>query len=51
MPRTARALLGGYGYHVPNRGNAPAEVFHDDQDYAAFVRLLAERAARPAVWQ
>ncbi|HUY90570.1 MAG TPA: transposase [Pirellulales bacterium] len=28
-------------YHVINRGNARAAVFHDDGDYGAFVDLLA----------
>ena len=46
MPRTARSLLGGYCYHVLNRGNARAAVFHDDEDYAAFVRLLRRACAR-----
>jgi REP element-mobilizing transposase RayT len=27
MPRTARAVVGGYFYHVINRGNGRAEVF------------------------
>jgi putative transposase len=27
-------------YHVLNRGNARAEVFHKEDDYAAFLRLL-----------
>jgi putative transposase len=27
-------------YHVLNRGNARAEVFHKQEDYAAFVRLF-----------
>ena len=41
MPRTARASVGGICYHVLNRGNGRAEVFHKDGDYAAFVDLLA----------
>jgi putative transposase len=40
MPRTARAAVGGMCYHVLNRGNARAEVFHKKDDYAAFLRLL-----------
>ena len=42
MPRTARAASGGVCYHVLNRGNGRAEVFHKDEDYAAFVKLLVE---------
>ena len=29
-------------YHVLNRGNARAEVFHKDGDYDAFVRIIGE---------
>jgi len=46
MPRTARASRGGYCYHVINRGNGRAEVFHKDADYQAFVRLIGEACAR-----
>ena len=40
MPRSARASAGGYCYHVINRGNARAEVFHKDEDLVAFVRIM-----------
>ena len=46
MPRTARASVGGVCYHVINRGNARAEVFHQDADYATFVKLLATACER-----
>src|SRR5882724_175324 len=46
MPRTARAAVGGVCYHVLNRGNNRAEVFHCAADYARFVALLAEAQAR-----
>jgi putative transposase len=46
MPRTARATPGGLCYHVLNRGNRRAEVFHTEADYDGFVRLLAQAAAR-----
>lgn len=42
MARMARASVGGVCYHVLNRGNARAEVFHKDGDYAAFVQLLID---------
>ena len=42
MPRTRRALRGGYCYHVINRGNQRREVFHQPSDYAAFLALMAE---------
>ncbi len=44
--RTARASMGGICYHVINRGNGQAEVFHKQEDYAAFVRLMQEGQAR-----
>lgn len=46
MPRTARASVGGLCYHVINRGNARADVFHKSHDYAAFQNLLREASAR-----
>jgi len=46
MPRTARAIVGGYCYHVINRGNNHARVFHDYADYAAFVALVIETQRR-----
>jgi putative transposase len=46
MPRTARASIGGMCYHVLNRGNARAEVFHKETDYRAFVEMMAEAHAR-----
>jgi len=46
MPRTARAAVGGMCYHVLNRGNARAEVFHKQGDYAAFLKLLCEAGQR-----
>ena len=46
MPRTARASVGGVCYHVLNRGNGRAEVFHKDGDYAAFLDLIAEANER-----
>jgi len=46
MPRSARASAGGYCYHVINRGNARAEVFHKPEDYAAFLRVVAEAGLR-----
>lgn len=42
MPRGARDALGGYCYHVLNRGNGRRTVFHKDGDFAAFVKLLRE---------
>ena len=49
MPRTARASRGGYVYHVLNRGNARGDVFHKDDDFAAFVELMARANERLAM--
>ena len=46
MPRTARASKGNWVYHVLNRGNGRAEVFHNNDDYAAFIQLLPEACER-----
>jgi putative transposase len=46
MPRTARASVGGFCYHVINRGNAQAEVFRKDDDYEAFVTLIDAACTR-----
>lgn len=46
MPRTSRASVGGYCYHVLNRRNARAEVFHKPADYAAFLAALGEASVR-----
>jgi putative transposase len=46
MARTARASAGGVYYHVINRGNARNTVFHQEDDYRAFVQLLADAKRR-----
>src|SRR5687768_3806955 len=46
MPRTARASQANVCYHVVNRGNRRAEVFHHDGDYGAFVRVIRQACAR-----
>jgi len=46
MPRVARRIVGGACYHVINRGNNRARVFHDDSDYFAFVRTIHHACAR-----
>ena len=46
MPRTARASAADYCYHVLNRGNGRAEVFHKPEDYYAFAEAIAQASAR-----
>jgi putative transposase len=42
MGRPLRASVGGYLYHALNRGNGRGTIFHKDEDYAAFERVLCE---------
>jgi len=46
MPRTARASAVNVSYHVLNRGNNQAYVFHQDGDFQALVDLLSEAKLR-----
>ncbi len=46
MPRTARASKGGFCYHLINRGNARATVFHDSRDYESFLELMIKACGR-----
>lgn len=41
-------MRAGVTYHVLNRGNARATVFHDATDYQAFLALAVESARRTA---
>lgn len=42
MARAPRADEGGGLYHALNRGNSRSEIFHKEEDYLAFERILAE---------
>lgn len=46
MPRTARASQANWCYHVLNRGNGKAEVFHKPADYEAFFALFKPACER-----
>lgn len=46
MPRRARSIQGGLVYHVLNRANARATLFHTQDDYAAFERVLDQAYKR-----
>ncbi len=46
MPRIPRGLVGGFVYHILNRGNGGQRVFHKDKDYEAFVSLITEAKER-----
>jgi putative transposase len=47
MPRTARSIHAGVCYHLINRGNNRATLFHHPAEYAAFVGLM--RAAQERI--
>jgi putative transposase len=38
--------VGGHCYHLINRGNNRARVFHESADYAAFISLIREASDR-----
>jgi len=42
MPRIARVSVGNMLYHVINRSNARAQIFHNDDDYKHFEKLLLD---------
>jgi putative transposase len=46
MPRTARAIVADYCYHVINRGNRKATLFHERADYEQFLALIARAQQR-----
>jgi putative transposase len=49
MPRISRGQQAGFVYHVINRGNGRATIFHKTQDYQAFLSILALAKARHPV--
>jgi putative transposase len=49
VPRVPRSLQSGLVYHLINRGNGQARVFHKPQDYEAFLDLLAAAKQRQPV--
>lgn len=46
MARTARSIQAGLVYHVLNRANGRMWLFHKDEDFAAFQKVLAEGLER-----
>jgi putative transposase len=49
MPRPLRQIAKNQCYHVINRGNNQARVFHEHADYAQFVALMKEAHERTSV--
>src|ERR1700687_3177043 len=42
MPRTRRLIEADGIYHVINRGNGKQRIFRKDEDFQAFLKVLAE---------
>ncbi len=42
MPRPPRQIFANECYHILNRANRKAEVFHEAADYHAFIHLIAK---------
>jgi putative transposase len=49
MARLPRIVLPGIPHHVTQRGNRRERVFFEDGDYALYLDLLTEAAARARV--
>jgi REP-associated tyrosine transposase len=49
VPRLPRSFQSGLVYHIINRGNGQAEVFHKPQDYEAFLDLIVAAKQRTPV--
>jgi putative transposase len=49
MARISRGLADGHFYHITNRGNGRQQIFLTDEDYAAFVKLMRDAAAKHEV--
>jgi len=46
MPRPPRLIVADQCYHILNRANRRADIFHDAGDYAAFIALMARAQER-----
>ena len=46
MPRAPRTIVANQCYHVINRGNQKARVFHSESDYSAFLGIMNEAQTR-----
>ena len=52
MARIARIIAPGHPHHVTQRGNRHQQTFFCDEDYLAYIQLMAEwcRAYNVAIW-
>ncbi len=46
MPRQKRVDVAGVTYHAINRSNARLTIFHESEDYDAFIRIMVEGLER-----
>ena len=46
MPRPPRLIFADQCYHVLNRANRRAEIFHESADYSAFIGLMRRAQER-----
>ena len=46
MPRFARLVVPGYPHHVTQRGSRRQQTFFDEDDYSAYLDLIAEQLPR-----
>jgi len=42
MARIARVIVEGYAHHITQRGNRRLQTFFNEEDYAEYLRLMAE---------
>jgi putative transposase len=52
MARLARLVIPGLPHHVTQRGNRRQQTFFNDEDYAAYLKLMADwcREEAVAIW-
>jgi putative transposase len=52
MARIARVIAEGYPHHITQRGNRRQQTFFSDEDYEAYVGLMAEwcRKCQVTIW-
>jgi len=49
MARIARVVAPGYPHHITQRGNRRQQTFFCDEDYLAYIDLLAEWCRKEGV--
>ena len=49
MARIARVIAPGIPHHITQRGNRRQQTFFNDEDYQAYIRLMAEWCSRFSV--